>query len=262
MPDNQENNKLTGRMQDFFLELAELSRFAWTSIMKMFQRPFERGELARLCYSFGNKSIGLIGITAFIMGLVLTVQTRPVLAKMGADIALPGIVFVSVIREIGPVITALIFAGKVGSGIGAELASMRVTEQIDAMEVSGTNPMKYLVATRVLATTLMVPALVILADGIALLGSIAGINIEGNMSAQMFIMEAFDDTRYIDFIPAVIKSVFFGLAIGVISCFKGYFATQGTQGVGRAANSAVVVSSLAIFIIDLIVVQITEVIIT
>jgi phospholipid/cholesterol/gamma-HCH transport system permease protein len=107
----------------------------------------------------------------------------------------------------------------------------------------------------------MVPALVILADAIALIGSIAGINIEGNMSAQIFVMEAFDDTRYIDFIPAVIKSVFFGLAIGVISCFKGYFATQGTQGVGRAANSAVVVSSLAIFIIDLIVVQITEVII-
>jgi len=261
MPDNQDNNTLSGKLMDFFWELAELTRFAATSIRKMFQKPFERGELARLCYLFGNRSIGLIGITAFIMGLVLTVQTRPVLAKMGADIALPGIVFVSVIREIGPVITALIFAGKVGSGIGAELASMRVTEQIDAMDVSGINPMKYLVSTRVLATTLMVPTLVIFADAIALLGSIAGINIEGSMSAQMFIMEAFDDVHYIDFFPAMIKSVFFGLAIGVISCYKGYFASQGTQGVGNAANSAVVVSSLAIFIIDLIVVQITEVII-
>ncbi len=262
MPDYQDNNKLSGKLQDFFWELAELTRFTGTSIRKMFQKPFERGELARLCYLFGNRSIGLIGITAFIMGLVLTIQTRPVLAKMGADIALPGIVFVSVIREIGPVITALIFAGKVGSGIGAELASMRVTEQIDAMDVSGINPMKYLVSTRVLAATLMVPTLVIFADAIAMLGSIAGINIEGSMSVQMFIMEAFDDVRYIDFFPAVIKSVFFGLAIGVISCYKGYFASQGTQGVGKAANSAVVISSLAIFIIDLIVVQITEVIIS
>jgi phospholipid/cholesterol/gamma-HCH transport system permease protein len=137
---------------------------------------------------------------------------------------------------------------------------MRVTEQIEAMEVSGTNPLKYLVATRVLATTLMVPALVILASAIALLGSIAGINIEGSMSPKMFVMEAFDDLRYIDFLPAVIKTFFFGLAIGLVSCYKGYFATGGTQGVGKAANSAVVISSVAIFVIDLIAVQITEII--
>lgn len=260
--DIHSNKGFSGKLEEFFLELADITRFSGTVFTQMFRRPFEREELGRLCYLFGNRSIGLIGITAFIMGLVLTVQTRPVLAKMGADIELPGIVFVSAVREIGPVITALIFAGKVGSGIGAELASMRVTEQVDAMEVTGTNPLKYLVVTRVLATTLMVPALVIFANGLALLGSIAGINIEGSMSARVFVTEAFDDLRYIDFIPAVIKTFIFGWAIGIISCYKGYFAKQGTQGVGRAANSAVVISSLAIFIIDLIVVQITEVIIS
>lgn len=259
MPGNSSKTGLSS-LQYFFLELADITRFSGRIFREMFRKPSEREELARLCYQYGNKTIALIAITAFIMGLVLTVQTQPVLAKMGADIALPGIIFISIVREIGPVITALIFAGKVGSGIGAELASMRVTEQIEAMEVSGTNPLKYLVATRVLATTLMVPALVILASAIALLGSIAGINIEGSMSPKMFVMEAFDDLRYIDFLPAVIKTFFFGLAIGLVSCYKGYFATGGTQGVGKAANSAVVISSVAIFIIDLIAVQITEII--
>ena len=261
MPSDGNEHIPTGLLQIFFSELGALTRFAGSALREIFRKPSEREELARLSFLYGNKSITLVAITAFIMGLVLTIQTQPILAKMGADVALPGIIFISIVREIGPVITALIFAGRVGSGIGAELSSMRVTEQIDAMEVSGINPLKYLVATRVLACTLMVPALVMLGNGIALLGAIAGINIEGSMSAQMFIMEAFDDLQAMDFFPAVVKSFIFGLAIGIISCFKGYFAIGGTQGVGKAANSAVVVSSLAIFIVDLIVVQITEIVI-
>src|SRR5690606_18538246 len=107
----------------------------------------------------GYRSLSLVGITAFIMGLVLTIQSRPTLVEFGAESWLPAMVSVSIIREIGPVITALIFAGKIGSRIGAELGSMKVTEQIDAMEVSGTNPFKYLVTTRILSTTLMLPLL-------------------------------------------------------------------------------------------------------
>ncbi|HJX70524.1 MAG TPA: ABC transporter permease, partial [Bacteroidales bacterium] len=164
-------------------------------------------------------------------------------------------------REIGPVITALIFTGRVASGYGAELSSMRVTEQIDAMEVSGINPVKYLVVTRVMAATLMVPVLVIYSDGIALVGSFIGINIQSSITFQLFLKNAFDSVHFYDIIPATIKTFFFGFAIGVISCYKGYYTGRGTAGVGFAANSAVVSSSLAVFVIDLIVVQLTELII-
>ena len=166
-----------------------------------------------------------------------------------------------VLREIGPVITALIFAGKVGSGIGAELGSMRVTDQIDAMEVSGTNPLKFLVSTRVLATTLMVPVLVLYADAIAFLGSFIGMNIGNTVSIRLFLTQALDQIWYYDIIPAIIKTFFFGFAIGLISCYKGYHTSGGTQGVGMAANTAVVISSVVIFILDLMAVQITNLII-
>jgi len=254
-------NKLTRNLQYFFHELGETTVFAGRAFREIFRMPFEGEECARQCYLIGYKTLALISITAFIMGLVLTLQTWPMLADLGAEAELPGLICVSILREIGPVITALIFAGKVGSGLGAELGSMRVTDQIDAMEVSGTNPMKYLVSTRVLATTLMVPLLVIYADAIGLIGSFIGINLQGSISFKLFIINSFEDIRYIDIIPATIKTFFFGFAIGLIGCYKGYTASGGTQGVGWASNSAVVISSVVIFIIDLIAVQLTEIIV-
>jgi phospholipid/cholesterol/gamma-HCH transport system permease protein len=261
MKNDASGNKLTRNFHDFFHELGETTVFAGRAFHEIFRRPFEGEESARQCYLIGYKTLALISITAFIMGLVLTLQTWPMLADLGAEAELPGLICVSILREIGPVITALIFAGKVGSGLGAELGSMRVTDQIDAMEVSGTNPMKYLVSTRVLATTLMVPLLVIYADAIGLIGSFIGINMQGSISIRLFIINSFEDIRYIDIIPATIKTFFFGFAVGLIGCYKGYTASGGTQGVGRASNSAVVISSVVIFIIDLIAVQLTEIIV-
>lgn len=255
------NLNINKKIEDFFIELGDISRFTAKTVRQFSRKPFEIEEIAKQLFEFGNKSLPLIGVTAFILGLVFTVQTRPVLVKVGAEAWLPGMVFVSIIREIGPVITALIFAGKVGSGIGAELGSMKVTEQIDAMEVSGTNPMKFLVATRVISSTLIVPALVIFADFISLIGSYLGANISGKISFRLFYTMAFEEINYFDFIPATIKTFFFGFAIGLISCYKGYRSHEGTKGVGKAANSAVVVSSLAIFVIDLIAVQLTELLI-
>jgi phospholipid/cholesterol/gamma-HCH transport system permease protein len=167
-------------------------------------------------------------------------------------------VAISIIREIGPVITALICAGKVGSGIGAELASMKVTEQIDAMEVSGTNPFKYLVVTRVIAAMLMLPLLVIFADTVGLFGSYIGVNIMGDVGIRLYFSQAFNHLDFADVFPAFIKTFFFGFAIGIIACYKGYTSNKGTEGVGLAANSAVVVASLCVFIIDLIAVQLAS----
>ncbi|MBK6446149.1 MAG: ABC transporter permease [Bacteroidetes bacterium] len=229
-------------------------------VRAMFTRHFEWKEFFLQCFQIGNKSLPLISITGAIMGLVLTIQSRPVLVDFGAVTMLPGMVAVSLIREMGPVITALICAGKIGSGMGAELGSMKVTEQIDAMEVSSTNPIRFLVVTRVLAATIMIPLLILYADAWGMLGSWAGANIKGDVSFVLFFSQAFSHVEFIDFIPAVIKSFFFGAVIGIIGCYKGYNAGRGTESVGVAANSAVVLGSLLVIIVDVIAVQITDMI--
>jgi phospholipid/cholesterol/gamma-HCH transport system permease protein len=249
---------LPGFIEDFFVTTGEITQFTFRFFKEFINPPYEFRELLRQCYEIGYKSFPLVGITGFIMGLVLTIQSRPTLAEFGAESWLPGMVAISIVREIGPVITALICAGKVGSGIGAELGSMKVTEQIDAMEVSGTKPFKYLVVTRVLACTFMLPILVVFADAISFYGSYVGVNIKGHVSFILFFSQAFDSLEFIDVIPAFVKSFFFGFAIAIVGCYKGYNSENGTEGVGIAANSAVVMSSLLVFIIDMIAVQITD----
>lgn len=240
-------------------ETGDIARFTGRFFVELFKPRMELNELLRQCYYIGYMSVSLVAVTAFIMGLVITIQSRPTLVEFGAESWLPKMVSVSLIREIAPVITALICAGKIGSGIGAELGSMKVTEQIDAMEVSGTNPYKYLVVTRVLGTTLMIPVLAILADGISLYGGYLGANIQGVVSADLYWSQVFDALQFKDIIPAIIKTFFFGFAIGIIGCYKGFNSNKGTEGVGQSANSAVVLSSLLVFVIDLLIVQITDV---
>lgn len=251
-------NYFVAALKSFFIVISEISHFTTRFFIELIKPPYEIKELLKQCYKIGYKSFPLIAITGFIMGLVLTIQSRPTLAEFGAESWLPGMVAVSIIREIGPVITALICAGKVGSGIGAELASMKVTEQIDAMEVSGINPFKYIIVTRVLATTLMVPALVIISDAISLYGSYVGVNLKGDVSFHLFFSQVFSSLSFKDLFPAITKTFFFGFAIGLIGCYKGYFATKGTEGVGKAANAAVVIASLLVFIIDMVAVQLTS----
>lgn len=243
----------------FLDEVGDVARFAGRFFKELFKSRFEFSEFLRQCFYIGNKSIGLVIITAFIMGLVITIQSRPTLVEFGAEAWLPKMVSVSLIREIAPVITALICAGKIGSGIGAELGSMKVTEQIDAMDVSGTNPYKYLVVTRVMATTLMIPVLVTLADSISLYGAYLGANIHGIVSWDLFWNQVFDTIVYSDVVPSILKTYFFGFIIGIIGCYKGFNSAKGTEGVGQSANSAVVISSLLVFVIDLLAVQITDV---
>lgn len=243
----------------FFLNTGEMSRFAGRYFKEAFLPPYEFQELLKQCYFIGNKSFTLVATTGFIMGVVITLQTRPTLAEFGAASWMPAMVGIAIVREIGPVITALICAGKIGSGIGAELASMKVTEQIDAMEVSGTNPFKYIVVTRILATTMMIPLLVVFADLIALIGGYLGVNILGDVGFRFYFTQIFNQLDYNDLLPAFGKTIFFGFSIGLVSCYKGYNAEKGTEGVGLSANSAVVLSSLCIFIIDAVAVQLTSI---
>jgi phospholipid/cholesterol/gamma-HCH transport system permease protein len=225
----------------------------------MFRGGFEWSEFVRQCYEIGYKSFTLVGTTSFIMGLVLALQLRPTLVDFGAESMLPKTLAVSIVREIGPVITAIICAGKIASGIGAELGSMKVTEQIDAMDVSGANPMQYLVVTRILATTFMVPLLTLLGDVLGLFGGFLATNISGHVSALLYFNKCIASIGFVDFLPAFIKTIFFGFTIGFIGCYKGYNSNKGTESVGLAANSAVVAASLWIFVIDAIVVQISNI---
>lgn len=246
------------KTSEFLQETGGMASFTGRFFSEVFRPRYEVAEFVRQCFLIGYRSLPLIGATGFIMGLVLTMQLRPSMIEYGVASQLPAMVGIAIVREIGPVITALIFAGKIGSSIGAELGSMKVTEQIDAMEVSGTNPFKYLVVTRVLASTLMLPVLVMLSDAISLYGSYLGVNIKGVTSFRLFFMQVFDNLAFGDVLPAFIKSFFFGFAVAIIGCYKGYFSSKGTEGVGRSANSAVVVSSIVIFILDLLAVQITD----
>lgn len=248
------------RLSSFFETLAGLSIFSLRFFKEVFLPPYEVAEIRKHMIELGMKTLPIVGVTGFIIGLVMTMQLQPVLQRFGAEAFLPGSIGITIVRELGPVITALIFAGRVSSGIGAELGSMRVTEQIDAMEVSGVYPMKYLVVTRVAATTFMLPVLVIYADFLALIGSYIGYTFHNNISLWLFIREAFDELYFTDLIPATIKTFIFGFFIGILSCYKGYTTNRGAEGVGLATNSAVILSSLSIFIIDLIAVQITQII--
>ncbi|TDG36463.1 ABC transporter permease [Pedobacter changchengzhani] len=245
--------------KEFLDETGAIAKFTGRFFTTGIMPRYETKELLNQCYIIGYKSLPLIGLTAFIMGLVLTMQLRPSLVDYGVESQLPVMVGLAIVREIGPVISALIFAGKIGSSIGAELGSMKVSEQIDAMEVSGINPYKYLVATRVFAATLMLPILVILGDTISLFGAYIGVNIKSVTSFELFFLQVFKSLSYSDILPAVVKTIFFGFAVGIVGCYKGFNSSKGTQGVGISANSAVVLSSVLIFIIDLLAVQITEV---
>jgi len=240
------------------VNIADQTIFFKSFFRNTLRKGFEWDEFSRQAYVTGYRSIGIIALTGFILGFVLTLQSLPTMKQFGAVGYIPGMVSISVIREIGPVIVGLICAGKISSSIGAELGSMNVTEQIDAMVVSGANPMQYLVVTRILACTIMIPLLTIFADVIALFGGFAASNLDGQMSPVLYFHKATSILEFSDILPSLIKTILFGFAIGFVGCFKGFYSNRGTESVGQAANSAVVTSSVWIIVIDAIVVQITN----
>ena len=243
---------------NFLLTVYGLYNFAVRYFKEVFRPPYEFKEMFKQFFEIGYKSLGLVSITGFIIGFVLALQAIPMLTKFGALSLIPTMISISIIREIGPVITGLICAGKIGSGIGAELGSMKVSEQIDAMEVSATNPFKFLVVTRITATSLMIP-IIIYADTIALIGGFIALNIVNGESLQLYFSTIFSALTFADVVPATVKTIFFGYAIGLVGSYQGYNASRGTESVGIAANISVVYSSLLVIIIDMIAVQLTTI---
>jgi phospholipid/cholesterol/gamma-HCH transport system permease protein len=242
-------------IDQFFSDVHDAYGFIIRFWKEVVRKPFHHRELVNQCFEVGLKSLALITLTGFIVGIVFTKQSRPSLEDFGATSWLPSLMGIAIIKALGPLVTALICAGKVGSGIGAELGSMRVTEQIEAMEVSAINPFKYLVVTRVMATTITIPILVFYCSFIGLYGSYLNVHTEETSSMITFYQNAFSSITFLDIWESIVKSVVYGFTIGIVGCFKGYNATQGTRGVGRAANEAVVLAMFLIFIEEIIIVQ-------
>lgn len=242
-------------ISNFFVEIYNVFRFIGNFFKAAFVPPFEFKEISRQCYEIGVRSLPIITLTAFITGIVFTKQSRPSLAEFGATSWLPSLVSIAIVRALAPLVTALIVTGKVGSNIGAELGSMKVTEQIDAMEVSSTNPFNFLVVTRVSAMTWMLPLLMCYFGFVALMGAYLNIHQNEQTSFIAFIENAFKDVSFLDLFASFFKALVYGFTIAVVGCYMGFKAEQGTVGVGKAANSSVVVSMFLIFIEELIIVQ-------
>lgn len=243
------------KFKALLLELAKLHRFLMRFFRELVSPPYEFKEIMRQCYEIGWKSFPLISLTGFIVGFVFTKQSRPSLEEFGATSWLPALISIAIVRALAPLVTALIASGKVGSQIGAELSSMNVTEQIDAMEVSGTNPFKFLIVSRVIATTIMIPILCFYVSGIGLMGGYLSIISHDDLSMLSFFTQVFNAIEYIDLAAMVIRAIVFGFTIGFASCYIGYNSSKGTEGVGRAANSAVVASMFLVFIEEILIVQ-------
>ena len=249
---------LSRRLDGFFRSINKAYQFIIKYFKQAFIPPFHFSEVINQCFEIGLRALPLITLTGFIIGIVFTKQSRPSLEDFGATSWLPSLIGIAILKAMGPLVTALICAGKVGSGIGAELGSMKVTEQIDAMEVSAINPFKYLVVTRVTATTIAVPILSFYCIVVGLLGSFFNVHAQETTSFHTFITNSFSSIQFIDYFTSVIKSIVFGFTIGIVGTYKGFYATQGTRGVGKAANQAVVVAMFLIFLEEMLIVQVAN----
>jgi phospholipid/cholesterol/gamma-HCH transport system permease protein len=248
----------TKGLDQYFTDVYKAYKFVIRFFKEAFHPPFHLREIINQCYEIGVKSLPLITLTGFITGIVFTKQSRPSLSEFGATSWLPSLISIAIVRALGALVTALICAGKVGSSIGAELGSMKVTEQIEAMEVSAINPFKYLVTTRVLACTITVPILALYCGFVALMGSYLSVHTNEATSIVSFFHNGFSTITFLDVFSSVIKSIVFGFTIGIIGCYKGYNAVHGTLGVGRAANEAVVLAMFLVFIEEVTIVQIAN----
>ncbi|MDE3236286.1 MAG: ABC transporter permease [Bacteroidota bacterium] len=255
---SQKKHRISNKITNFFISIYGIFQFIKRFFKEAWRPPYEVSEIIKQCYNVGYRSLALISLTGFIIGIVFTKQSRPSLASFGATSWLPSLIGIAVIRALAPLITALIAAGKIGSNIGAELGSMKVTEQIDAMEVSATNPFKFLAVSRILATTLMLPLLSFYTAFIAMIGSFFNVHANESTSFTAFFKDAFIQISFLDLNASIIKALVFGFTIGVTGCYKGFNATKGTEGVGRAANEAVVVSMFLVFIEEMLIVQVVN----
>lgn len=245
----------TNLLISVFEWFGELGLFCLRLMRAALPPPYEFGELLRQCDAIGALSLPLVSLAGAATGVVMSLQMRASLVRFGAKSFLPAVIVFSMIKETGPIITGLIVSGRVGAGIGAELGSMKVTEQVDAMEASAVDPYKFLVATRVTACILMLPLLTVAADFCGIIMGWVANTLADPISLRLFLENGFKSMEFNDYVPPIVKTAVFGLTIGIVSCFQGLRTRGGTEGVGRAATSSVVLSSLFVILADVVLVR-------
>lgn len=248
-------SSFAARVTGLFGLAGDIGLFALRSIRDAFRPPFEFSEIIRQIFEIGWRSGPLVIVCGFAFGVVLALQTRASMESFGAQAMIPQAVSFGLFTDVGPLIAALLVSGRVGAGIGAELAGMRVTEQIDGLEALAVDSFKYLVVTRVIACVIAMPILTVLLNFSGLAGGMASDIVSLHMSVRLFIGNAFGSMGWADYVPPTLKTIVFGFIIGTLSCYLGYTASQGAAGVGRASTRSVVFSSVMVILADVILVK-------
>lgn len=250
----------TPGVDEALANLVELARFTGRMFTSLLGGPFHARAVLDQCYLVGVKTLPLVTLTGIITGVVFTQQSRPSLEAFGAASWLPSLITLALFRSLAPLVTALICAGKVGSSIGAELGSMKVTEQIEALEVSAIAPIPYLAVPRTIATTLMVPVLTTYFATVGFIGAYFNVAANEGTSWAAFVKNAFASLSMLDMTTSMTRALMFGFTVGLLSCYHGFTASRGTAGVGIAANKAVVQSMLLIFVEEVLFVQVVSIV--
>lgn len=244
------------RLNAFFASIGEIGIFGFRAIRDAFRPPFEFGEMLNQLVEIGWRTGPLVIITGFAFGVVIALETRSSMMSFGAEAMIPEAISLGLFKDTGALVTALLVAGRAGAGIGAQLAGMRVTEQIDALEVLGVDSFKYLVVTRVSACIIAIPILTTIFNFAGMVGGILSDLMVMHITARLFISEAFAAMGMMsDYVLPTAKTVVFGFIIGTLSCYLGYNATRGAAGVGRASTRSVVFSSLLVILTDAVLVK-------
>jgi len=250
-----ERRSLVSRLQrtdlgSFIESLGEVSVMVRDSAISLVRRPPSFNAVTYELYQLGVKSFVIVAVASLAVGLVMAIQFGFGLARFGAKLYVPKIVTISIVRELGPIFTALMLAGRVGAGIASEVGSMRVTQQIDAIRALGTDPYQKIVVPKILACIIAAPLLTIVADFIGIFGGLLTSTTNLDVSAYDYFFKAFEIVTARDTAGGLVKSVFFGFAVGVIGCYYGMNTTGGTQGVGQATTKAVVSASVCVLVLD------------
>ena len=236
-----------GRMTLSFLALTgAVTAFAARSLLHCFEPPIYRRQILRQMLEIGYYSLPVVGLTAIFTGMVLALQSYTGFARFSAESAIPSVVVVSISRELGPVLAGLMVAGRVGAAMAAELGTMRVTEQIDALTTLSTEPFKYLIAPRIIAAVVTMPLLVLVADAIGILGGYLVGVYKLDFNEQSYLRNTVEFVEFMDVVSGLVKASVFGFLIALMGCYHGYHSRGGAQGVGAATTNAVVSSSILI----------------
>lgn len=254
-PPTSDGFSISRKINGFLEWFGGLGMFAWAVLRAGITPPYEWRELIRQFDNIGSMSFPLVALAGAAIGVVISMEARYSLSRFGAKSMFPATLVYSVIQVMGPIMTGLIVSGRVGAGIGAELASMKVSEQIDAIEASAVNPYKFLAATRILACILMLPLLTLAADASGLIAGWFAQNLVEPLSFQQFINSGFHGATFNEFLPPTFKTAVYGLIIGTIACFQGMRTRGGAEGVGRAATNSVVLASLFVILADVVLVK-------